>query len=703
MSEAGDALRRLAEAEGLSTRWIDYQGVHRDVSAETLRAILGALGLRCADDGECVASLAQLEIERGGQGGRLPPMIVARVGEPVRTGLRGMLPYVVDDEEEGQRYEAESHIDAQGETVIPAIDRIGYYRLQIADQTCMLAVTPARCFSVADALGGADASRIWGIAAQLYSLRRDGDGGIGDFSALATFAREAAQQGAEAVAVSPVHALFSADVQRFSPYSPSSRLFVNALYIDPAETFGPEAVTQAITALGIAGPLATLEALPLIDWPAAARLRLDLLRYLYAGRDSLAPALLADFERHLAAGGPALRDHARFEALHAHFLKPPSLCWNWREWPAAFRDPFSVEVAAFAEEQADDVRFHAFLQWLADRGLRAAQRAAREAGMAIGLIGDLAVGTDGGGSHAWSLQQDLLIGVGVGAPPDALNALGQGWGLTAFSPRALQRQAYAPFIELLRAQLHQVGGLRIDHVLGLGRLWLVPDGRHATEGAYLRYPVEDLFALIALESWRHRAVIIGEDMGTVPADFRPRMQAVAILGMRVLWFERDWGLFVEPQRWPAQAVALTTTHDLPTVAGWWQGRDIDWRAALRLYGEGQDEAGDRSSREHDREKLWAAFCHAGVASGGRPAPHDTAAVVDAAAAFVAKTPSPLVLIPAEDVLGLVEQPNVPGTTDEHPNWRRRLPVEVASVFDDPRIAARLKSLADARPARTHRA
>jgi 4-alpha-glucanotransferase len=192
-------------------------------------------------------------------------------------------------------------------------------------------------------------------------------------------------------------------------------------------------------------------------------------------------------------------------------------------------------------------------------------------------------------------------------------------------------------------------------------------------------------------------VIIGEDMGTVPEGFRPRMEAAGILGMRVLWFERDYGFFVEPERWPVGVVALTSTHDLATVAGWWQGRDIDWRAKLNLYGEGQDEAGDRAAREVDRGKLWGAFCHAGLGSGDPPLPEDSAAVCDAAAAFVAKTPSPLALLPAEDVLGLAEQPNVPGTIDEHPNWRRRLPGEASTLLDAPQVRLRLEALARERP------
>lgn len=687
------ALHRLADAAGLLTEWIDYRGVPRSVSADSLRAVLATLELPCTSSAELAASLRQVEAEQAQT--QLPAMLVVRCGEPVRTGLSGRLSYRIDYEQGGGD-DGWAEPGDDGIACLPAIAAIGYHRLHIAGRETCLAVAPARCFGVADALSKRRAPRVWGIAAQLYSLRRRGDGGIGDFTALAELARAAARHGADALAVSPVHALFAADASRYSAYSPSSRLFVNALHADAAEALGAGILDAVIAAEGLAPELAALERLELIDWPAATAVRHRLLRALHA-RWSAEPAVRhGDYRRYLAEAGPGLIDHARFEALHAHFLGESPALWHWRDWPAAYRDPRSAEVAAFAVAHAGEIDYHLFLQWLADRGLGSAQRAARDAGMAIGLIGDLAVGTDGGGSHAWSRQQDLLIGVGVGAPPDALNALGQSWGLTAFSPRAMRRNGYAPFLEMLRTQLRHAGGLRIDHVIGLGRLWLVPDGAHPTLGAYLRYPKEDLFALIALESWRHRAVIIGEDMGTVPEGFRQPMAAAGILGMRVLWFERDWGLYVEPQRWPEQVVAMTTTHDLPTVAGWWQGRDIDWRAALKLYGEGQDEAGDRAARRQDRIKLWAAFVHAGVASGAAPAEDEPESVVDAAAAFIGRTPSPLALLPAEDVLGLSEQPNVPGTVAVHPNWCRRLPVDAAIMLDDPRCAARLRALAEGR-------
>lgn len=687
-----ETLNVLAEAAGISTRWYDYKGEHRQVAPETLRALLATLGIASDSAGAIADSLAALANEA--QSGALPPMIVAPVAQPVAIGPAAIwkagTPYRIAFEHGGHA-DGVLASDAEGRATLLAPLMPGYHEVRIGDQAFTLAATPARSYGVPDAVG---ARRVWGLTAQLYSLHRSGDGGIGDFTALAQFAERAGQHGADALAVSPMHALFPADPHRYSPYSPSSRLFLNAAHIDPAAVFGAERYRAAIAEAGLAAALAQLEALPLIDWPAASTARQALLRRLC---DSLPTALDADFERFRVERGAALRDHARFEALHAHFLAQPTPVGFWRRWSAPYRNPNSAEVAAFAAEHADDVRFYECLQWLADRGLQAAQAAARRGGMAIGLIGDLAVGTDGGGSHGWSRGDDLLLGAGVGAPPDALNALGQNWGLTTFSPRALQQRGYAPFIEMLRAQLRHVGGLRIDHVIGLGRLWLVPEGAGETGGAYLRYPVDALFGLLALESWRHRAVIIGEDMGTVPAGFRERMAAAGVLGMRVLWFERDWGLFVSPDRWPAEAVALTTTHDLPTVAGWWQGRDIDWRAQLALYGEGQTEAADRAGRVEDRQRLWAAFEYAGVASGTMPAPEQPEAVLNAAAAFIAATPSPLALITAEDVFGAVETPNVPGTIDEHPNWRRRLPVETAQALDKPDIASRLAALAAARP------
>jgi 4-alpha-glucanotransferase len=405
-------------------------------------------------------------------------------------------------------------------------------------------------------------------------------------------------------------------------------------------------------------------------------------------------ALGADFARYRAEGGTLLHEHACFEALLA--TRMPQR--EWRSWPADLRDPLGAALACFADSQADEILFHEFLQWISDRSVAATQAAARQAGMRIGLIGDVAVGMDPAGSHAWSRQSDVLLGLTIGAPPDLLNPRGQDWGLTGFSPRALETTGFAPFLATLRAAMRHVGGIRVDHAMGLARLWLIPEGSSPADGAYLNYPVTDLLRLLALESVRHNVVVIGEDLGTIPEGFHDMLEQSGIHGMRVLWFERDQQTgFVPPRGWGSTDVAMTSTHDLPTVAGWWKGADIEIRQQHGRLGEGVDPETVRSEREHDRPRLWNAFLREHVGEGPLPDPDDTDRVVDAAVRFIAKTEVPLSLIPLEDLLGQVEQPNLPGTITEHPNWRRRLPVSAEAVLQSEAVARRIDYVAAERP------
>jgi 4-alpha-glucanotransferase len=346
-------------------------------------------------------------------------------------------------------------------------------------------------------------------------------------------------------------------------------------------------------------------------------------------------------------------------------------------------------VRSFADQNEREILFHIFLQWIAERSMVQAQQKAVEAGMRIGLIADLAVGINTGGSEAWGSQDDVLTDLRIGAPPDLFNSSGQNWGLTTFSPRALLSGGFAPFIATLRASLRHAGGVRIDHVMGLMRLWVIPHGAKATDGAYLSYPLADLLRLIALESLRHRAIIVGEDLGTVPAGFPKRLAASGIHGMSVMWFERSRTRFTPPRKWPTQKVAMTTTHDLPTVAGWWRGHDLEVRHACGFI---RDPAKEKAARKNDRKALWKAFGAAKVAAGDPPPPQQSAAAVDAAIKFIAQTPSHLALVPLEDALALEDQPNLPGTIDEQPNWRRRYPAKAGSLLDPPPVSHRLRTL-----------
>ncbi|MBV9757330.1 MAG: 4-alpha-glucanotransferase, partial [Alphaproteobacteria bacterium] len=411
--------------------------------------------------------------------------------------------------------------------------------------------------------------------------------------------------------------------------------------------------------------------------------------------DAAPDALRTEFAA-FRARHPELEAHARFEALHAQQFGADPARWHWRSWPAELRDPHGAAVAAFAGEHAREVDFYLFLQFVAERQLAAAQAEARRAGMRIGLISDLAVGSDSGGSQSWSRQDEMLVGLGIGAPPDLLNTRGQNWGVVAFSPTGLRRHGYGAFIDMLRAALRHTGGVRIDHAMGLRRLWVVPEGSDPRDGAYLRFPLDDLLRLLALESQRHHGIVLGEDLGTVPEGFQDQLAARGILGMRVLWFERDGDAFRPPAAWWGAASAMTSTHDLPTVAGWWRGRDLEWRRDLGLLGDEPAVRAEYEARGRDRALLWHAMQASGAATGDVPPAEQPMAAVDAAARHVGRAASELVMLPLEDALAESEQPNLPGTLHEHPNWRRRTPGAVDHLLDSPEVAARLAGIAQAR-------
>lgn len=629
------ALHSQAKKAGVSREWQDVSGGRHVVADDDLRAVLAALGEHAVDSTP-------------------PPLLTAWAGEAVRMKASSG-PCRIVLESGGL---IETHIEsARGIAQIKAPDEFGYHQLHLGGNAFTLAVAPRRAYSLQDAGAG---KKLFGLAVQLYALRRKHDGGIGDFQALAEFGKAAAALGASAVALSPAHALFSSDVSRYAPYAPSSRAALNVLHIARNGQEQPEA---------------------LIDWPRAASRKLACLREDFESFDDWAG--LRTFRDEAGLG---VERHALFEALCARL----GAGCDWRAWPGPYQNPENAMVQRFAQENAKEVAFHAWLQWRAAQGLQAAQDTMREAGASIGLISDLAVGTSPDGSHSWSRQGQMLEGLEIGAPADVFNRAGQGWGITAFSPQGLRRSGYAAYLEMLRHALRHAGGVRIDHVMGLMRLWVVPLGRTPAQGAYLAMPFQDLLRLTVLESWRHQAVVLGEDLGTLPRGLRGKLNAAGIAGMRVLWFERLGKRFTAPGRWSEGAVAMTTTHDLPTVAGWWTGEDIAWRERLHSAGEGQKE------RATDREALWAAFRKSGAAATLQPGIDKPANVTLAAAAHVGGAACALALLPVEDALSSPDAPNLPGTTDEHPNWRRRLPGTAAEIFARDDVRARMAALNNAR-------
>jgi 4-alpha-glucanotransferase len=714
---SGD-LDRLAELAGIEPLFHDLFGHRRETSPETKRLLLGALGLAVDSDAAVAASLRDFER-------RLltrlvdPTIVVAEEHQPASIEVRlpaaietGLLRWSVTLES-GARERDEDRIEngpATGDIVLgderwqrrrlalPPRLPLGYHTLEVSvvpdgggdtlRSSCVLIVAPPRCFD--EIAPGA-----WAIAVQLYALPSLHNWGIGDFGDLARLATGAGAFMAHAIGLNPMHALYPADPAHCSPYAPSSRVFLNVLYID----------VEGVPELADSREARALADAPAFQTALAAARRGDMVRYREVA--ALKLPVLQRLWRHFSArggterhhayaahvreGGTRLQRQALFDALHGHFYRQDPGLWEWRRWPEAYRRPDSPEVAAFAAENEDRVGFFAWLQWLADQQLGQAFAAARQAGMSIGLYRDLAVAVNPSGADTWSHPEAFVPDVSVGSPPDMFNPDGQNWGLAPLSPLALRETGHGEFVACLRANMRHAGALRIDHVMALQRLYWIPQGRSGAEGAYLRYPFDDLLRILALESQRSGCVVVGEDLGTVPEGFRPRLSAAGVLSCKVLMFEREAdGRFRPPQSYPAEALVSASTHDLPTLAGYWSGHDIDWRQRCGFLGEGAADAA-RRERAQDRRRLLEALAEGGLLPDDvsiEAPPEELSIEVNLALhAFIARTSGRLVMAQVEDMLRVVEQTNLPGTTSEHPNWRRRLPLDVDSLLRDPEAMA----------------
>ncbi|WP_372620051.1 4-alpha-glucanotransferase [Falsiroseomonas sp.] len=686
------ALDALALRMGIEPEYRDVRGQLMRAGAESKRMLLAAMGVPAPDEAAARAALEALERDEWRHA--LPPVIVLRSDDPapkVTLALpagSGSVAWQLSLEQGGER---------GGELAFDTLDRIaeatldggrierralplpadlpwGYHRLRVTpgDAAMLVIVTPGRCWLPRALQEG---RRVWGISAQLYTMRSAGDWGIGDYGDLRSLVEIAAARGAAVIGLNPLHALFPDNPEHASPYSPASRLLLNILNIDV--TALPElpecrSARDLLASAEFRRRIAAARAKPLVDYSAVTALKLEMLELLFETfrtvGDRKRHDAFAAFRREL---GEVLERSCLFLALREHFARQAPELADWRSWPAGFRDPASPEVRRFAEEHAHRLDFHVWLQWVADAQLGAAAEAAARHGMVVGLYRDLAVGADSAGAETWTDQKAVLSGVQVGAPRDIFNPAGQDWGLPPFHPRALRAEGYRSFIELVRANMRHAGGLRIDHVMGLLHLFCIPAGKKPAEGAYIAYPIDDLVGILALESQRNRCLVVGEDLGTVPAGFRERMAAANILSYRILFFEQeeDSGVFLRPDAYPPLAMAVVGSHDLPTLRGWWEGRDIDLKERYGLLPTEEEVRWQRDLRERDRARLLEALREAGLLGAGEP---DVPAISRAAHAFLARSSSLLAVAQLDDMLDEGDQVNVPSTSWEHPNWRRKL-------------------------------
>jgi 4-alpha-glucanotransferase len=627
---------------GIQPEYIDGQGHRHVTDAAALQIIVDALPMRIPYR-------------------FLDQTVVVRSGQPSRTDLShaAALPL-------RWKIVAGDRVIAEGEALDrtvewPADLPVGSYRLHLADtsgftEQAPLIVAPPRAF-------GGDFDRCWLLAVQLYGVRSARNWGIGDFTDLEGLIELAAGLGADGVGLNPLHALFDDRPGDCSPYAPNSRLFLNPLYVDVEKLPGFQRAIES------KGAVAGLRANETVDYAAVAELKWRALRFAFdTFKASPKGERKQDFEKFCAERAPLLSRFACFEVLRHKFGKP------WWEWPEEWRQPDEPKCASLRRgNDATEIEFVEFVQWAADRQLQACKELAERLGMKVGLYLDVAVGVQCDGFDAWNEQSAISRHLSVGAPPDPLNTAGQNWGLAGFNAAGLELQSFEPYREMLRASMRHAGAIRLDHVLGLKRLYLVPHGFAADNGVYVQMPFEALLAATAQESIGHRCVVIGEDLGTVPEGFRERMAEWGIWSYQVMMFERDdKGSFRGVDHYAPNALVTFNTHDLSTYAGWRSFSDLKLKRSI-----GIDPGESDDARWHALSMLSDVLRHHAIDD------HDLYAV----AGFLARTRSRLLAISLEDLLGVVDQPNIPGTVNEHPNWRQRLPLTIDAMATAIDVAA----------------
>jgi (1->4)-alpha-D-glucan 1-alpha-D-glucosylmutase len=727
-----ERLAQLAALCGILPEYQDLWGHPHACSDETRRSLLGAMRLATGTEAELSASLEDLASRE--VRAMLPPAMV--VGEDTAgLELPAWLPESATGQSLGWRLRLENGEIRDGTFLppdspgpeqrrvdgvsyrahrlhLPVVRALGYHTLEVqgprGPAAMRLIVTPERCYQPPALERG---GRLWGFGVQLYALRSRRNWGMGDFTDLRALLNYTRESGGDLVGVNPLHALFPEDPERASPYSPSSRRDFNVLYLDVEalpDFAEDEEAQRRVKAPEFQAHLRALRSAEVVDYRAVAATKYPVLEGLHRHfrERHLRPGTgrgLA-FEAYRRQRGRDLQGLALFQALQEHFHREDPSVHGWQGWPEGYRNPDSPQVRAFSAEHAARIEFWEYLQWQADLQLDALGARSLELGLGVGLYADLAVGVEGGGAETWLNQELYALGAGAGSPPDDFCLDGQNWGLPPMIPHRLREDGFQAFSAMLRTNMHHAGALRIDHVMGLMRLFWVAGAGKPAEGAYVAYPFQELMGILALESQRNHCLVIGEDLGTVPPEVRTAMERRGVLSCHPLFFERDWESrsFKAPEAYPRAALVSVGTHDLPTLGGYWQGTDLELRRDLGLIPSAEQSDAQVVERAQDRAQLLVALGAEGLleseaSKDPRAHPDMTAELVRAVLAFLARSPAMLLEIQPEDVLGQVDQVNLPGTLDsQHPNWRRKLTLDVEEWTEDARFQALNEALGLAR-------
>lgn len=683
-----DSLDQAARTAGISLDYINVNGEKEAISDETKRALLAVMG----------------DPQKASQS-PLPPVAVfsGRGKRQLTPQGRGVYRWQLQTEK-GRLLSGE--LTAGEPFTLPTPLAQGYHQLTLSKgkkswQTRVI-VAPRRCY-LPPALEAGE--KRWGALVQLYTVRSEQNWGIGDFGDLDQLLVQLAARGGDFVGLNPLHALYPASADFASPYSPSSRRWLNIIYIDVSQVadFQQSAAAQKWwKSARTQKALAKAREAEHVDYAAVMALKLAALRHAWAhfqarDRASDEQQSWAEFVRE---GGDSLRYQAAYDGIQQARRAENAKQWGWPAWPEGWRNSQQPEVQQWCKEHEEEIAFWQWLQWLAQQQFSGCWAHSQALGMSVGLYRDLAVGVAEGSAETWHDPELYRLKVSVGAPPDRLGPLGQNWGLPPMDPHVMQARGYQPFIDMLRANMRDCGALRIDHVMSLLRLWWVPAGETADKGAYVAYPVDDLLGILALESHRLRCMVIGEDLGTVPEAIVSLLRKSGVFSWKVLWFEQEKDQrYRAPQDYPRQSIASASTHDLPTLTGFWEQGDLALGEKLGLY-PGDAVKALHEQRATQKQALLDALHQAGAlpASSQKKAEKlaMTPALNRAIHRFLADTDSALLGLQPEDWLGMTTPVNVPGTVDQYPNWRRKLSKTLEAIFADREVNALLKVVSQQR-------
>ncbi|CAM3811574.1 4-alpha-glucanotransferase [Rahnella bruchi] len=681
------ALEQAAREAGISSGFINAHGKQQAIAPQTKRELLAAMGW-VAESHPVVTPVPSVKVFISG----------SRLALPV--GGEGEYTWTLRLESGATQH---GRISSKMTLALPGKIPAGYHQLTLTQDAqqwdCRVIVAPKRCYEPDALLAG---KKLWGACVQLYTLRSENNWGIGDFGDLSLLLKNVAGRGGAFVGLNPIHALYPANPVAASPYSPSSRRWLNVIYIDvsavddfrlsdAAQQWWHQPLTQQ--------RLQAVRASDWVDYGEVMPLKLEGLRLAYTQflkRKTQDPQVksLAAFVKQ---GGESLYLQAAFDALYEHLAKETDVALGWNRWPEQYHDARGPAVRAFCEQHAQDVEFYLWLQWLAETQFTQCYHTSQQHDMPMGLYRDLAVGVVEGGSETWGDGELYCLKASVGAPPDILGPLGQNWDLRPMDPHVMVKRGYQPFIDLLRSNMTSCGALRIDHVMTLLRLWWIPAGETADKGAYVQYPVDDLLAILALESQRHRCMVIGEDLGTVPVEIVSKLREGGVYSYKVLYFERDEeNNFRAPQSYPVQAMATITTHDLPTLRGYWQSDDLALGKSLGLYRDEEVLQELYADRARARQGLLDGLHHYDCIpkkTGRKAALMEMTPVLNRGLQrYVADSACALLGLQPEDWLDMDAPVNVPGTSDEYPNWRRKLSTSLEEMFADEQVNKLIKDL-----------